>query len=714
MIRRAFVKGAAAAVIGGALLGPVFAAAGRDWPVYFGDAAGSHYSGLGQIDRANVSQLAPAWTYRSGDAAANTQIQCNPLIIDGVLYGSTPQLKLVALDAATGRELWRFDPFASGEVTGGRGVNRGMAVWREGGERRIFFTAGHYLHSVDPATGRLVTSFGEGGRVDLLQGLDRDVRGLYVVGTSPGAIFRDLIIVSTRVGEGPGPAAPGHIRAYDVRTGQRRWIFHTIPFPGEYGHGTWPTEAWTKTGGANCWAGLVIDHERGLAFVPTGSAAYDFWGGHRQGQNLFADCLLALDAATGERKWHFQFTHHDLWDRDPPAPPVLCEVTREGRKIAAVVQITKTGHVWAFDRDTGESLFPWKEMPAPASTLRGEVAWPTQPVPLAPEPFVRQKFTEDELTNLSPAAHESVRRRLQAAVPHRPFTPPDTREIIILPGFDGGGEWGGAAVDPDGVLYVNGTEMPWLHQMIPVDPAAMKNGAGIYAQLCVACHGPERQGNPAQNIPGLVGIGAKAKAGDLVTLFKTGRGMMPSFDFLPAEQKVALADYLLGGAATAKPVESNSARSKQEPTGGPADPGIPYTSTGYNRFLDPEGYPALRPPWGTLNAIDLNTGRYLWRRPLGEFPELTARGVPLTGTENYGGPLVTAGGLVFIAATKDGKFRAFDQATGAQLWEASLPAGGYATPATYSAGGRQYVVIACGGGKMGTPSGDSYVAFALP
>ncbi|MFZ5495469.1 MAG: PQQ-binding-like beta-propeller repeat protein [Verrucomicrobiota bacterium] len=706
MMRRLVGVGGA---LGGMAVACVVMAADRDWPVYLGDAAGTHYSIINQIDRSNVSRLVPAWTYRSGDAATNTQIQCNPLVVAGVLYGTSPQLKLFALDAATGRELWRFDPFASGELPGGRGVNRGVALWQEGSEKRLLYTAGHYLHAIDAVTGRLIGGFGEGGRVDLLEGLDRDARGLYLVGTSPGAIFRDLIIISTRVGEGPGPAAPGHIRAYDVRTGKQRWIFHTIPFPGEFGYETWPPNAWKEAGGANCWAGLVIDHERGLAFVPTGSAAYDFWGGNRKGANLFADCLLALDAATGQRKWHFQFTHHDLWDRDPPAPPVLCEVVREGRRIAAVVQITKTGHVWAFDRETGDSLFPWTETAVPESSLDGEIAWPTQPVPLAPEPFARQRFTEDEVTNLSPAAQEAVLQRLRAAVPHRPFTPPDTREIVILPGFDGGGEWGGAAVDPRGVLYVNGTEMAWLHRMIPVKAAAANSGEAVYMQLCIACHGPDRKGNSAQNIPSLLGIGNKATPSQLQSLLRTGKGMMPSFDFLSAAQKSALVEFLLGTETTVE-----GARSKQEPSGGVAVAEIPYISTGYNRFLDPEGYPALRPPWGTLNAIDLNTGRYLWRRPLGEFSELTARGVAITGTENYGGPLVTEGGLVFIAATKDGKFRAFDRATGEQLWETTLPAGGYATPATYSIDGRQYVVIACGGGKMGTPSGDSYVAFALP
>ena len=688
-------------------------AADKNWSAYLGDAGGTHYSSLAQLTPANVARLQPAWTYRSGDADPKnrSQIQCNPLVIEGVLYGTSPQLVLFALDAANGRELWRFNPAGAGG-SGPAGLNRGLAWWQEGSERRIMFSAGRFLHAVDPATGKLIDSFGDHGRIDLLDGLDRDTNGLYLAANTPGAVFRDLIIIPMRLGEGPGPAAPGHIRAYDVRTGKRRWIFHTIPFPGEPGYDTWSADSWQHTGGANCWAGLVIDHARGLAFVPTGSATFDFWGGDRLGDNLYSDSLIALDAATGERKWHFQFVHHDTWDRDLPAPPVLCDVLRAGKKIAAVAQVTKSGHVWVFDRETGESLFPWREEPVPTSILAGEKSSPTQPLPLKPAAFARQRFTEDEVTDLSPTSHDAVLKRLRAARPHVPFDPPSERGTIILPGFDGGAEWGGAAVDPRGVLYVNANEMAWVLTMVPTNTHAKPgSGAALYAQLCVACHGVNREGNAAQNIPSLAAAAQKLKPADVLALFAAGKGVMPSFAFLPAPQQQALADYVLGLDAPSS--AANSAASKVEATGAPTAR-TPYVSTGYTRFLDPEGYPALRPPWGTLNALDLNTGEYLWKKPLGEFPELTAKGIPPTGTENYGGPIVTAGGVIFIAATKDEKFRAFDAKTGEKLWEVSLPAGGYATPATYSVDGRQYVVIACGGGKMGTKSGDAYVAFALP
>jgi quinoprotein glucose dehydrogenase len=690
---------------------PLQAAADQNWSAYLGDAGGTHYSTLTQLSPANVARLQPAWTYRSGDADPKnrSQIQCNPLVIDGVLYGTSPALTLFAVEAATGRELWRFAPLGAGGG-GPSGLNRGLAWWQEGHERRILFSAGKFLHAVDPATGKLIESFGDHGRIDLLAGLDRDTTGLYLAANTPGAVYRDLIIMGMRLGEGPGPAAPGHIRAFDVRTGQRRWIFHTIPHPGEQGYETWPKEAWKTVGGANPWAGLVIDHARGLAFVPTGSAAFDFWGGDRHGDNLYANCLIALDAATGERKWHFQFVHHDQWDRDLPAPPVLCEVTRAGKKIAAVAQVTKSGHVWVIDRETGESLFPWREEPVPASILAGEKSSPTQPRPLRPAPFARQRFTEAEVTDLSPAARESVLTRLRAASPHVPFDPPSERGTIILPGFDGGAEWGGAAVDPRGVLYVNANEMAWILTMVPAKTNAKPgSGAALYAQLCMSCHGVNREGNAAQNIPPLGVVAQKMSAAEVLTLLTTGKGVMPSFGFLPEEQRRTLAAFVHGAEAPT----GDSAAGKVEATGGPAVTS-PYATTGYKRFLDPEGYPALRPPWGTLNALDLNTGEYLWQKPLGELPELTARGLAPTGTENYGGPVVTAGGLVFIAATKDEKIRAFDAQTGEKLWEAPLPAGGYATPATYAVGGRQFVVIACGGGKMGTKSGDAYVAFALP
>jgi len=704
------------------LLASTSVAADANWAAYLGDSGGSHYSTLNAITTENVKHLQKVWEYRASGAGAGnrSQIQFNPLVIDGVLYGSSPELDLFALNAASGFPKWRFTPPPGVGGAKPTGVSRGITFWREGPEQRIIFGAGRYLHAIDPATGKLIESFGEKGRIDLLADLDADdaeIAGRSIVSTTPPALYRDLIIVPVRVGEGPAPSVPGHIRAYDVRTGKRRWIFHTIPHPGEFGYDTWPADAWKRQGGANCWAGMVVDNERGLAFVPTGSAAFDFHGGDRVGANLFANCLIALDAATGKRKWHFQFVHHDVWDRDPPAAPVLCEVTRDGKKIAAVAQVLKSGHVWVFNRDTGESLFPWREEPIPASDLKGEVTWPTQPMPLKPAPFARQRFTEEDVTTRTPAARDAVLRRLREARPHQPWDPPSERGTIVFPGFDGGAEWGGPAVDPKGILYVNSNEMPWLLQMVPTQNYAgdASGTKALYAQLCMSCHGQNREGNAAANIPTLAGIGARLKPADIAAILKSGKGVMPSFNFIPDRAKLALAAYLIDPttderAATGSAPEVEHAGMVERAVGSRS----PFVTTGYNRFLDPDGYPAISPPWGTLNAIDLNSGEYLWRRPLGELPELTAKGIAPTGTENYGGPVVTAGGVLFIAATKDEKFRAFSAHTGELLWETQLPAGGYATPATYEVNGRQYVVIACGGGKMGTKSGDSYVAFALP
>ena len=687
-------------------------AADTNWATYLGDKASSHYSTLTQITPGNVATLKPAWTYRAGGIDGNnrTQIQCNPLIIDGILYGTTPDLQLFALDAANGKQLWRFDPAAIKGLAKS-GVNRGLVHWGTGADRRILYANDHFLHAIDVHTGQRIPAFGDAGSIDLKNDLGRDVTGLSLQSTTPGVLFGDLLIMGMRLGEGPAPAAPGHIRAYDVRTGKLVWRFNSIPHPGELGHETWPPNAYQYIGGVNVWTGFALDEKRGIVFCPTGSAAYDFWGGNRIGQNLFANCLIALDAKTGKRLWHQQLVHHDLWDRDLPAPPNLLTVTHQGKPIDAVAQATKSGHIFLFNRETGEPLFPIREVPVPMSDLQGESAWPTQPFPTKPAPFSRQLFTYNEITDITPEAHRAVLERFSKLRPHTPFAPPSREGTIILPGFDGGAEWGGAATDPDGVLYVNGNEMPWIMTMVETKPKNGEpptTGQAIYTQICAACHGIDRLGNKPQNVPSLIDIHQRLKQPDIITLLKTGKGVMPAFNFLTDNQRRLVTDYLLGT------TPANDPGRKQEPGGIDVLGNIPYTMTGYNRWLDPEGHPAIKPPWGTLNAIDLNTGEYLWRVPLGEWPDLTARGVPPTGTENYGGPILTAGGLIFIAASRDEHLRAFDRKSGKELWKTKLPAAGYATPATYAINGRQYIVIACGGGKIGTKSGDTYTAFALP
>jgi len=678
----------------------------RTWHSFLGDKSASQYSSLTQINTENVHQLEAAWTFSTGDLieGERTEIQANPLIIDGVLYSTSPLKKAFALDAATGERLWIFDPF-EGEEPRSRGVNRGFSSWSDDyGNRRLFYVAGHRLWAIDAATGEPVEEFGENGSLDFSVGLDRDAVDISVTATSPGVVYEDLLIHGSRVYN----LAPGHIRAFNVRTGEIEWIFRTIPYPGDYGYETWPPDAWTRVGNTNSWPGMSLDEERGLVFIPIASPGHDFYGGDRLGENLFGSSLVALDASNGELKWYYQFVRHDIWDYDPPAAPNLITIKRDGRWVDAVSQTTKTGFIYVFDRETGEPLFPMTEEEVPPSDLRGEEAWPSQPVPQKPEPFARRQFTEDDITNISPESHQAVLERYREIRTDSPWDPPSVEGTLIFPGFDGGAEWGGAAFDPEtGILYVNSNEMPWILEMVESDSpeTGMTRAEQIYSMNCAVCHGSNRTGVQHGANPSLVDIGDRMSNEELHDVIMDGRGVMPPFNFLADEEVEALIAFLNDpDAAEVAPVEITMSHAPQ----------IPYGHRGYNRWFDPEGYPAVKPPWGTLNAIDLNTGEHVWNIPLGEFEELTERGIPQTGTENYGGPVVTRGGVLFIGATKDEKFRAFDKSNGNLLWETDLPAGAYATPAVYEVNGRQYVVIAAGGGKMGTPSGDTYVAFSLP
>jgi len=664
-----------------------------DWRVAGGEPGNSRYSPLDQIDTTNVAQLRVAWVYHTNDSPpSGGEIQASPIVVDGVLYTTTPALAVIALRADRGTLIWKFVP-----PTASRHVNRGVVYWEDRGDRRIFFSAGRRLYALDARSGRPIASFGDGGSVDLAAGLSRDIGDAYLVATSPGAIYKDLLIQGMRVGEDEG-SAPGDVRAYDARTGAIRWTFHTIPHPGEFGHDTWPAGAWQTAGGANSWPGMTVDTARGIVYAPTGSATPDFYGGDRHGANLFANSLLALDAATGKRLWHFQTVHHDLWDRDLPAVPNLVTVTRGAVRVDAVAQIAKSGFVFLFDRQSGKPLFDIEERAVPPSDLRGELAWPTQPFPVKPAPFARQSMTAADATELT--RFQALRRSVF-------YTPPSRAGSIVLPGFDGGGEWGGAAVDPEtAVLYVNASDVPWIAAMresarIAPRSGPPRTGEAVYAELCATCH----SGAGGGRAPALTNVAQRLSYEDVRGLIDWGRGFMPSFAGLPEAEKRAVLEYL--GYST----RADTAPSRWRRTRGTS---ARYEFVGYERWRDSAGYPAIKPPWGTLSAIDLNTGEYRWRIPLGEFAELTARGMPATGTELYGGPIVTRGGLVFIAATQDSKFRAFDKRTGALRWEATLPAPGYATPSTYAVGGKQFVVVAAGGGKLGSKSSDTYVAYALP
>ncbi len=694
------------------------------WEVYNGGKEGMKYSSLTQVDTSNVSQLQVAWTYNTGDADTlnGSQIQCNPIIVDGVLYGVGPQMKLFAIDALTGKEKWVFDANAKTRHDGNRKAfhtminSRGVAYWTDGKEdKRIFFTAGSNTFAVDANTGDPIKTFADNGSIDLHNDLGRDVKDLFVVNTSPGVIYKNLIILGTRVDEAP-PSAPGHIRAYNVVTGKLQWIFHTIPQPGEFGYETWEDkDAWKHIGAANTWSGFSLDDKRGILFAPTGSAAYDFYGGKRKGSNLFANCLLALDAATGKRIWHFQFMHHDLWDKDLPTPPALITLTKDGKQIDAVAQTTKNGMVYVFERETGKPIFDIDEVPVDTvSYLVGEKVWPTQPIPQKPAPFVRQTITEIDINPyLSDSVQAQLKRDLKSYRHGNMFIPPGTTPSIILPGYDGGGEWGGPAFDPQtGILYVNANEMAWIMKMnenkieLPKKESWLQAGQRLYKQSCLVCHGADRKGTG--NNPTLINSKSKYKQEEFSGLVTNGRRMMPAFKQLREEEINALASFILE-IKTEQNQEFKSGITKIDSVHF-----MPYKMAGYTKFLSPDGYPAISPPWGTLNAINLNTGEFVWKTTLGEYEELKARGIPPTGTENYGGPVVTAGGLVFIAAARDSKFRAFNKATGKIVWEYQLPASGFATPAVYELNGKQYIVIACGGGKLRTKSGDAYVAFALP
>lgn len=679
-----------------------------EWREYLGGPDRNHYSTLTQINPENVNKLQIAWTYSMPDSG---QMQVNPIIVDGVLYGVTSSVQAFALDAATGKEIWRFgDPLKNWAST-----SRGVAYWQKGSDKRILHTIGPNLWAIDARTGKPIESFGDGGKIDLHKGLPEIAKDKFMISNTPGTIFEDLIVMPIRLSEG-ADAAPGDIRAFNVITGELAWTFHTIPYPGEFGYETFPKDAYlnTYTGAANNWSGMAVDRKRGILYVPTGSAGYDFYGGNRKGQNLFANCLLALDARTGKRIWHFQTTHHDIWDRDLPAPPNLLTVEHNGKKIDAVAQVSKQGYVFLFDRVTGKPLFPIKEVPVPQNALRGEVPWKTQPIPTKPAPYARQSF-ELKDTDISPYAEnreellakfKTYRRKL--------YDPPSTEGTVILPGFDGGAEWGGAAADPHkGILYVNANEMAWIQTMkeTPTDAAlsGLPLGEKTYMNYCVACHGAERKGNTASGYPSLVDIGQRRSKFYVNAMINNGKGMMPGFNFISKEEKQALVQFLFG--EEKKEVTSTSTANR---SGATNQIKLPYQMTGYNKFLDSKGLPAITPPWGTLSAIDLNTGEYLWKIPFGHEPALLEKGIKNTGSENYGGPVVTASGLLFIAASKDGMFRVFDKNNGKLLWETKLPAAGFATPATYEINGKQFVVIACGGTKLGTPKGNKYVAFALP
>ena len=666
-----------------------------DWPVYGGSPENNHYSSLAQINRTNVKQLVVAWSFDTDEEGG---LQTSPIIVNGVLYGITPTQRVFALDAATGKLKWKFDSGIKGTQP-----DRGLSYWTDRRSSRILVGVTNFLYALDAATGKPFPTFGKQGHIDLRENLGRQpTKSQSIYLTSPGIVYKDLVIVGGRNPE-TLPAPPGNIRAYDVRTGKLRWSFHTIPHPGEYGYGTWPKQAWKTSGAANNWAGMALDAKRGILYVPTGSAAFDFYGGDRLGNDLFANCLIALNAGNGKRLWHFQAVRHDVWDRDFPSAPALLTVRHDGKEVAAVAQTTKQGFVYLFERVSGRPLFPIECKKYPPSDVPGEATAAEQPLPTRPAPFARQNLTEDLLTNRTPEVHQWAVEKFRTFRSEGQFVPFSIgKDTVIFPGFDGGAEWGGPAVDPaTGIIYINANEMAWTGAL--AENTGENSPKGIYLSQCGVCHGEKMAGSPPA-IPTLIGVADRIPWKQIAMTIKNGKGRMPGFPNLTDDQMSALVDYLTSG------------ESKEVKRSGRPLVAMKFRFTGYKKFLDPEGYPAVTPPWGTLNAIDLNTGEYVWKIPLGAYPELAAKGMSNTGTENYGGPIVTAGGLLFIGATNfDKRFRAYDKSTGELLWETTLPFAGNATPATYEVQGRQFVVIAAGGGKdPKSRSGGIYVAFALP
>jgi glucose dehydrogenase len=774
----------------------------QDWPVYGGQKAGDHYSPLSQINRKNVHELKLAWKFDAGEEGG---LETTPLIVGRVMYAYTATQKVIALNAATGGLIWKFDSGING-----KNPVRGLAYWTDGKESRIFASVTNFLYALDARDGKPISDFAEHGRIDLRKDLRGDYQLQSIAMTSPGIVYKDLIIVGGRNPE-THPSPPGDIRAFDVRTGALRWKFHTIPHPGEFGYETWPKDAWEHSGAANNWAGMALDEERGIVYVPTGSPVFDFYGADRLGDNLFANTLLALDAATGKRIWHFQGVHHDIWDRDFPSPPALVTVKRDGKTVDAVAQTSKQGFLFLFDRSNGKPLFPVAEQKYPASQIPGEVTAPTQPVPMAPAPFARQELTESLLTQRTPEAHAWAEKEFSTYLSGGQFIPTGLdKETVVFPCFLGGAEWGGPAIDPrHGVIFINSNEWACVIALTENKPGRSSTGERTYHNQCGLCHGDKREGSPP-TYPSLIDVGRRLSQEQIRTTILEGKGRMPAFPNLRGDYMEKLVQYLKSGgdpgaasgnaedaakpAAESKGTVSESVganvyqdrcatchgehregrlplfpaltgvgqrltgqeieqRIRQGKGAMPAfgdvkateaeslvayltarnpvdaDPdrdaiysstaeGAPmkYRISGSKDFLDPDGYPAIAPPWGTLNAIDLNTGKYLWKIPLGEYPALAAKGLANTGTENYGGPIVTASGVLFIGATVyDKKFRAFDSRNGKLLWETTLLNAAVATPATYMVDGKQYVVVAAGGGKdPKASSGSLYVAFSLP
>jgi quinoprotein glucose dehydrogenase len=693
------------------------------WAVYKADAESSSYSPLSSINRANIRQLKPAWSFTPNDAADSNRFgrsQSNPIVADGVLYSTSARHRLYAIDAASGKLIWSFDPFNGGP---GGGAYRGVSFWQEGEDKRILFTAGDELFAVNANNGKLIVDFGDSGRVSMNVGIRDDPHKISIRPTTPGTIYRDLIIIGNEVSELYG-AQPGYIRAYSVKTGKLIWTFHTIPKPGEIGYNTWPKDAWKYAGGANCWGGMSLDEKRGIVFLSTGSPTYDFYGADREGMNLFGNSVVALEAATGRYIWHFQTIHHDLWDYDLPAPPNLVTVTHGGKKIDAVAQTSKIGFLYLLDRETGKPLFPVEEKPVPLSDIPGEHAWPTQPVPVKPAPFAVQSVTENDIAFYNQASYDSMVKQFRSWRYEGLFTPPSLKGTLMAPGTIGGAEWGGGAYDKEtGIIYIKSNHAPEVNQLTVVNNSTTSDvnqgyerGREIYNTYCASCHKPDRKGGEPY-YPSLVGIEKKLSEKAVIDKIKKGGGKMPPFESVIKGQEKSIIAFLFqqrDRKAARSSAELKEIRQNLAAQGHTADTSQQSTTylnlSAYSLLKSPEGYPFFKGPWGVLHAIDLNSGEYVWSVPVGNHPDLQ-KGEARTGAESTAGPIVTAGGLIFSSGSADKTLQCFDKSNGKLIWETKLPATGTSTPSMYRVKGKDFLVLSVAGDS--SHPGGYIMAFAL-
>jgi len=715
-----------------------------DWPDYAGSPGGSRYVPLTQITKDNVKQLQVAWTYPHGATGFN------PLVVRGTIYLYGRNNSLIALDAATGKEVWIHDGLANS-------TRRGFNYWEsaDGRDRRLIFAVDDYLQEVDAATGKSISAFGTNGAVDLREGLGRDPKTLgRIQSTTPGKVFENLIILGSTTGEAYF-SPPGDLRAYDILTGKLVWQFHTVPHPGEFGYETWPKDAWKYIGGTNTWGEISVDAARGIAYFPTGSPTFDYYGADRIGANLFANCLLALDARTGKRLWHFQNVHHDLWDFDNVSAPMLTTIRRNNQPVDIVALAGKTGYLYVFDRVTGEPIWPIEERPVPTRTdVPGEQPWPTQPFPTNPPPFGRQRFTVDDLNPyfMKPLEREQMRRRIMSARNDGQFTPIGFDEVVHMPGNHGGSNWGATSADPNGAVYVISYNIPALMRLLKpgeVVPSGRMAGAApgpgiaVYQRTCLACHGPNREGVAGQ--PPLIGIFNRLSVANVRMVIQVGAGQMPGFDQLTADEVDALIAYLRTADSAGRGAGPGRGGGPIVPTfpPGPVVASGPVVKRAEGLPVSPNAYPEgvespadrllmdgyglhpdiINPPFTTLTAYDLNRGTIKWQIALGDDPRLAALGIKGTGAAITlkGSVIPTATGLLFVN-TADQKIHVYDAATGLQITELPLGATSLGSPSMYELNGRQFLLVtaskegARGGPTEGLlPDGPTgLVAYALP